>query len=195
MGFIFRKRIKIAPGITVNIGKKGISSISIGGKGGSINLGKKSVHGTTSIPGTGLSYRKKLSGKTAKEALKKEQIAQSNPEELMTDEVIFKGLAKVVPAQEFPTIYNRFIKLDQEDRFKISQQIDFKDPRKVRLISIFIGYLAIDRFYIGDKWLGALKLASLVIPLLPLCWWLFDIFYLPRVARKQNAIAIKDKLF
>lgn len=56
MGFNFRKSFKIAPGIRVNVSKKGISSVSIGGKGASVSLGKKGARSTISAPGTGLSY-------------------------------------------------------------------------------------------------------------------------------------------
>jgi len=56
MGFKFRKRIKIAPGVKLNITSKGISSVSVGGKGATLNVGKKGVKSTLSIPGTGLSY-------------------------------------------------------------------------------------------------------------------------------------------
>lgn len=40
MGFRFRKRIRIAPGLAINISKSGVST-SIGGKGSTINIGKK----------------------------------------------------------------------------------------------------------------------------------------------------------
>ncbi|ECO0584320.1 DUF4236 domain-containing protein [Salmonella enterica subsp. diarizonae] len=56
MGFRFRKRIKIAPGIHINIGKTGITSASIGKAGATLNVGKKGVKTTVGIPGTGLSY-------------------------------------------------------------------------------------------------------------------------------------------
>lgn len=56
MGFNFRKSFKIAPGVRLNVGKKGISSVSLGGKGGRVNIGKKGVRSTVSAPGTGLSY-------------------------------------------------------------------------------------------------------------------------------------------
>jgi hypothetical protein len=62
MGWRFRKRIKIAPGIHMNLGKSGVTSLSIGKKGASVNVGKKGVTGTVGIPGTGLSYTEKLSG-------------------------------------------------------------------------------------------------------------------------------------
>lgn len=60
MSFRFKQRIKIAPGVYVNIGKKGIST-SVGIKGATINLGQNGVKGTVGLPGTGMSYSKKLS--------------------------------------------------------------------------------------------------------------------------------------
>lgn len=60
MGFKFRKSIKILPGVKVNLTSKGISSASIGTKGANINVGKKGVKTTISIPNTGLSYSENL---------------------------------------------------------------------------------------------------------------------------------------
>lgn len=54
MGWRFRKSIKIAPGIKINIGKKGISSVSVGPRGAHINVGKNGTNLSTGIPGTGL---------------------------------------------------------------------------------------------------------------------------------------------
>ncbi|MBV4417190.1 DUF4236 domain-containing protein [Clostridium tyrobutyricum] len=56
MGFRFRKSIKIAPGIKLNVGKKGINSVSIGGHGYTKNIGKHGTRTTVGIPGTGISY-------------------------------------------------------------------------------------------------------------------------------------------
>lgn len=56
MGWRFHKRIRIAKGIYWNIGKRG-SSLSIGGHGATVNVSKKGVRSTYSIPGTGISYR------------------------------------------------------------------------------------------------------------------------------------------
>lgn len=56
MGFRFRKSVKIAPGVRLNLGKKS-AGISFGGKGAGVSINSKT--GTTSrvsIPGTGLSY-------------------------------------------------------------------------------------------------------------------------------------------
>jgi hypothetical protein len=56
MGFLFRKRIRILPGLWFNLSKRGIST-SIGGKGITINIKDDNVRTTASIPGTGLSYK------------------------------------------------------------------------------------------------------------------------------------------
>ncbi|WP_313461684.1 DUF4236 domain-containing protein [Pseudomonas nitroreducens] len=61
MGFRFRKSIKVAPGIKLNISKGGVST-TVGKRGASVNVGKKGVHTNAGIPGTGLSYRTKISG-------------------------------------------------------------------------------------------------------------------------------------
>ncbi len=74
MAFRFNKRIKIAPGINVNVGLRGVSA-SVGGKGGSVNVSKRGVSAGTSIPGTGLSYRKNLSSSSSQRALQREQKA------------------------------------------------------------------------------------------------------------------------
>lgn len=55
MGFNIRKRIKIAPGLHLNLGKNGVS-VSAGIKGATVNLGKDGTRTTLGIPGSGMSY-------------------------------------------------------------------------------------------------------------------------------------------
>lgn len=50
MGLIFRKRVKILPGLTVNLGKRGAS----------VNISSRGAHANVGIPGTGISYRTRL---------------------------------------------------------------------------------------------------------------------------------------
>lgn len=54
-GFRFRKRIKLMPGVWLNLGKQGVST-SVGTKGLSVNLKGDAIRTTASAPGTGLSY-------------------------------------------------------------------------------------------------------------------------------------------
>lgn len=61
MSLRFQKRIQIAPGVRVNIGKRGVS-LSAGPRGASMTLGRRGLHGNAGVPGTGLSYRNRLAG-------------------------------------------------------------------------------------------------------------------------------------
>lgn len=61
MAWNYRKRIKIAPGVHLNFSKNGIST-SIGPKGAKVTFGKNGTYMSTSIPGTGLYSRQKISG-------------------------------------------------------------------------------------------------------------------------------------
>ena len=55
MGWRFRRRKKIAPGVTLNVGKRG-GSFSFGRRGASVNVGRRGTQATISLLGTGLSY-------------------------------------------------------------------------------------------------------------------------------------------
>ncbi|MFP4521141.1 MAG: DUF4236 domain-containing protein [Fibrobacterota bacterium] len=55
MGFRFYRRMKIAPGLTVNLSRSG-PSLSFGPRGAKVTAGKKGVRKTVGIPGTGLFY-------------------------------------------------------------------------------------------------------------------------------------------
>ena len=47
-----------------------------------------------------------------------------------------------------------------ETKFSLISTIDFKEPTTLLLVSIFLGYLGIDRFMIGDTGMGVLKLLT-----------------------------------
>jgi hypothetical protein len=50
MGWRYRKSFRIAPGLRVNLGRRGVTSVSVGGCGATVNLGKRGVTGTVSLP-------------------------------------------------------------------------------------------------------------------------------------------------
>jgi hypothetical protein len=56
MGFRFRKRIRLAKGLWINLSKKA-GSVSVGGRGVTLNISKGGLHETVGLPGTGLSYQ------------------------------------------------------------------------------------------------------------------------------------------
>lgn len=80
----FRKSIKIAPGVRLNIGKK-TGSISVGKRGSSLNFGCRGVYGNIGIPGTGLSYRSKLDGSS--QSHKSNPVKTNNPSQSNKTEI------------------------------------------------------------------------------------------------------------
>ena len=64
MGVRFRKSIRIAPGLKLNINKKGIS-VTVGNKYIRATIGKKKSI-SSSIPGTGISFVRHLTNKLKK---------------------------------------------------------------------------------------------------------------------------------
>ncbi len=55
MGFRFYRRIRVLPGVTLNLSKRGISA-SVGVRGAHVTVGHGKVRETVGIPGSGLSY-------------------------------------------------------------------------------------------------------------------------------------------
>ncbi len=63
MAWNYRKRIKIAPGIHVNLSKGGVST-SVGPRGAKVTFGRNGTYMNTGIPGTGIYSRQKIGGGT-----------------------------------------------------------------------------------------------------------------------------------
>jgi hypothetical protein len=59
MSWRWRKRIKIAPGLALNLSKSGVS-MSAGVPGATVNVGRRGLRGTAGLPGTGISVSKQI---------------------------------------------------------------------------------------------------------------------------------------
>ncbi|HXF07450.1 MAG TPA: DUF4236 domain-containing protein [Candidatus Acidoferrales bacterium] len=60
MGLRYQKRIRLAPGLTLNLSKRGVS-LSVGRRGATLNVGAPGgPRATVGLPGTGLSYSLRL---------------------------------------------------------------------------------------------------------------------------------------
>ena len=55
MGFRFQRRLKIFPGVRVNLSRSRVST-SMGGRGVWLTFGRRGSRATVGLPGTGLSY-------------------------------------------------------------------------------------------------------------------------------------------
>ncbi len=84
MGLNFRKSIKIADGVKLNIGKKS-AGVSVGGKyaGASFNT-RSGARVRASLPGTGLSYTKSLNSVGKKSKSKSKSSSKKNISTILT---------------------------------------------------------------------------------------------------------------
>ncbi|EWG98750.1 DUF4236 domain-containing protein [Halomonas sp. BC04] len=64
MAFRFQRRITLAPGLRLNLRKRGLG-LSVGPRGAGLSVGPRGVQGHAGLPGTGLAYRQKLNNKDA----------------------------------------------------------------------------------------------------------------------------------
>jgi hypothetical protein len=67
MGWRFRKSVKLAPGLRLNLSKSG-ASVSAGRRGATLNVGKRGTRVTFGIPGTGVFYSTKIGGRRRRAA-------------------------------------------------------------------------------------------------------------------------------
>jgi hypothetical protein len=71
MGFRFQRRIRIAPGVRLNLSKSGIGA-SVGRTGLRVGMdAKRKKYFSVGVPGTGLSYRRFFGRPVTLETLKK----------------------------------------------------------------------------------------------------------------------------
>ncbi|STO54391.1 Uncharacterised protein [Canicola haemoglobinophilus] len=161
--FKFRKRIKIAPGISINLSKSGIST-TVGVKGLSVNLGKDGTYLNAGLPGTGIYTRTKLKGTQPKEEKVSVEEADVSLEPIETNK---KGLmeriedyTKNAEKEEFfykiPKKYRLQIETltqgyTNEDYKELSKNLGLKNAVGMIYISLFFGWLGIDRFLIKDR--------------------------------------------
>jgi len=96
---------------------------------------------------------------------------------------ILMMLSSKIPAGSIPSVRTRLENTDISESEILALQSQMKDPLLSILLSIFIGSLGIDRFYIGDVGLGIGKLLTgggCGI------WWLIDIFLIVDATKQKN---------
>ena len=96
---------------------------------------------------------------------------------------ILMMLSSKIPAGSIPSVRTRLENTEISDSEVMTLQSQMKDPLLSILLSIFIGTLGVDRFYIGDVGLGIGKLLTgggCGI------WWLIDIFLIVDATKQKN---------
>lgn len=87
------------------------------------------------------------------------------------------------PEDQITAIREQLLYLD-ENKWSAAYSISYKDPLIALLLSLFVGQLGIDRFYVGQTSLGVIKLLT--------CggfgiWSIVDLFLIMNAAREENA--------
>ena len=137
----YRNRIKLAPGLNINLSKSGISS-TVGPRGANINVGKDGAYLNTGIPGTGLYDRKKISGskrKTSSPSGKSSdkrvgvqldlnevyepviQIFDENGRNITNDNLINKIKRTTEYKENLKTIYKKYLGKIQEETYEFTE--------------------------------------------------------------------------
>nr|DAM65204.1 MAG TPA: Protein of unknown function (DUF4236) [Caudoviricetes sp.]DAO20293.1 MAG TPA: Protein of unknown function (DUF4236) [Caudoviricetes sp.] len=185
--FKFRKRIKVAPGVTINLSRSGVST-TLGPKGFSLNVGKNGAHLNAGIPGTGIYNRYKIFG------------ADKKIEPLSNDDIYFEHLLSNImhfkhffPSSKLGELRNRFNSLSQKQRCLVINNADLIHPSKVSLMSFFLGWIAIDRFYLKDYTLGVLKIITIPVGI-GVCWWCLDVLFCWNKVKKINYLRFSEAI-
>lgn len=89
---------------------------------------------------------------------------------------------KYLPQEQLLSIKSSLEMMD-DSKWTSVQFMQFKDPMISLILSLLVGSLGIDRFYIGDTLLGVLKLLS--------CggfglWAIIDLFLIMEATRQNN---------
>ncbi|MCE5202784.1 MAG: DUF4236 domain-containing protein [Coriobacteriales bacterium] len=101
MAIRFRRTVKLAPGVRLNLGKRGVS-VRVGGRGLGVTTGTSGTRVSAGIPGTGLYATKKVSGAPKRASSRPAQVTAGQPMVAMTLEDAVATLGPAEKGLAFP---------------------------------------------------------------------------------------------
>ena len=96
------------------------------------------------------------------------------------------------PSEQLPSLRQRLSQLDESQANQVIAAADVKNPTTALILSIFLGTLGVDRFYIGHVGLGVAKL--LLAWLTFGIWTIIDWFLIINATKKANLAALNNAL-
>jgi hypothetical protein len=96
------------------------------------------------------------------------------------------------PSEQLPSLRQRLSQLDDSQANQVIAAANVKNPTTALILSIFLGTLGVDRFYIGHIGLGVAKL--LLAWLTFGIWTIVDWFLIINATKKANLVAINNAL-
>lgn len=165
MGFRIRKSIKLGKNVKLNIGKKGINSISVGAGGFTKNISKNGIRTTvTPIKGSGISYTNYKPYKKDKKQDKKD------PNKLNFSERTAKN------------IVNAELRFNEELPFEIEKISFFSKAMKIEVAATILFFIA-----------GFIQPAMFVFAMIPLFIFLLQSLFGKNIrANKWQFKAVKS---
>lgn len=96
------------------------------------------------------------------------------------------------PSEQLPSLRQRLSQLDDSQANQVIAAANIKNPTTALILSIFLGTLGVDRFYIGHVGLGVAKLlfAWLTFGI----WTIIDWFLIINATKKANLAALNNAL-
>lgn len=86
-----------------------------------------------------------------------------------------------LPIESTEMIRKKLVEMDYS--IASIRMAQFKDPTMAIILSVLVGSLGVDRFYIGDVGLGVGKLLTCGGAYI---WWLIDIFMIQDATKRKN---------
>lgn len=96
------------------------------------------------------------------------------------------------PSEQLPSLRQRLSQLDESQANQVIATANIKNPTTALILSIFLGTLGVDRFYIGHVGLGVAKL--LLAWLTFGIWTIIDWFLIINATKKANLAALNNAL-
>ena len=96
------------------------------------------------------------------------------------------------PSEQLPSLRQRLSQLDESQANQVIAAANIKHPTTALILSIFLGTLGVDRFYIGHVGLGVAKL--LLAWLTFGIWTIIDWFLIINATKKANLAALNNAL-
>ena len=96
------------------------------------------------------------------------------------------------PSEQLPSLRERLAQLDDSQANQVIAAANVKNPTTALILSIFLGTLGVDRFYIGQVGLGVAKL--LLAWLTFGIWTIIDWFLIINATKKANLVALNNAL-
>lgn len=96
------------------------------------------------------------------------------------------------PSEQLPSLRQRLSQLDESQANQVIAAANIKNHTTALILSIFLGTLGVDRFYIGHVGLGVAKL--LLAWLTFGIWTIIDWFLIINATKKANLAALNNAL-